>query len=253
MYNNFNKEILRHHYDNQELYLGRVPFLYRKFKTGGLVCVGINPSFPEHQKAVQEVCKFLNKHSSNDRPPIITGVAEFVSLHEASELKSDDVEKILSIQDVYRENYSYYKQFRALADYVGLELQELEVFQVRETAQKKLIKHLDANPEFALRSVELFIKMLDVCNPRAIIIANAGAVKFLCEFAPNLFPIIQTGGKDEQVGLSAPVDAKIGTHLYRGKVPLFYTSMLTGQRALDTGSRQRLFWHVDYAIKQNSH
>jgi hypothetical protein len=32
-------------------------------------------------------------------------------------------------------------------------------------------------------------------------------------------------------------------------IPIFFTSMLTGQRALDKGSYARLIWHIKYALR----
>jgi len=31
-------------------------------------------------------------------------------------------------------------------------------------------------------------------------------------------------------------------------VPIFFTSMLTGQRALDNGSFERLIWHINFVL-----
>ena len=47
-------------------------------------------------------------------------------------------------------------------------------------------------------------------------------------------------------------DDKIGTYkitLNEKSVPVFFSSMLTGQRALDKGSFERLKWHVKNVIK----
>jgi len=32
--------------------------------------------------------------------------------------------------------------------------------------------------------------------------------------------------------------------------PVFFTSMLTGQRALDLGSYERLIWHILFVLKK---
>ncbi|MEY3784343.1 MAG: hypothetical protein RLZZ230_665 [Candidatus Parcubacteria bacterium] len=47
-------------------------------------------------------------------------------------------------------------------------------------------------------------------------------------------------------------DKKKGFHCYTGmekKVPVFFTSMLSGQRALDRWSYERLVWHIKQAVK----
>lgn len=54
-------------------------------------------------------------------------------------------------------------------------------------------------------------------------------------------------------------DDKIGTHRITGNkefetvlkgTPVFFTSMLTGQRALDNGSFERLGWHINKVKKK---
>lgn len=45
-------------------------------------------------------------------------------------------------------------------------------------------------------------------------------------------------------------DNNIGTHIITepeilASVPVFFTSMLSGQRALDIGSFERLKWHIN--------
>jgi hypothetical protein len=45
---------------------------------------------------------------------------------------------------------------------------------------------------------------------------------------------------------------KKGFHWYTGmekEVPVFFTSMLSGQRALDRRSYERLVWHIKRAVK----
>jgi len=40
-------------------------------------------------------------------------------------------------------------------------------------------------------------------------------------------------------------DEELGTYTYKNN-PFFFTSMLTGQRALDNGSFKRLIWHINF-------
>lgn len=48
---------------------------------------------------------------------------------------------------------------------------------------------------------------------------------------------------------------ELGTHkIIRHKTlngtPVFFTSMLSGQRALDNGSKERLIWHIGKILNQ---
>jgi hypothetical protein len=51
-------------------------------------------------------------------------------------------------------------------------------------------------------------------------------------------------------------DENLGTHKIVNNselenVPVFFTSMLSGQRALDNGSYQRLIWHIKYVLNKH--
>ena len=47
----------------------------------------------------------------------------------------------------------------------------------------------------------------------------------------------------------------IGTHVITEgnlkNTPVFFTSMLSGQRAMDVGSRERLEWHINFILTQD--
>jgi hypothetical protein len=60
--------------------------------------------------------------------------------------------------------------------------------------------------------------------------------------------------KDHYMGFEIVFDSEMGTHKIINQVeleniPIFFTSMLTDQRALDKGSYARLIWHIKYALR----
>ena len=57
------------------------------------------------------------------------------------------------------------------------------------------------------------------------------------------------------MGFDFVFDEKLGTHKIVNNsdldnTPVFFTSMLTGQRALDKGSFERLNWHINFVLNQ---
>ena len=59
------------------------------------------------------------------------------------------------------------------------------------------------------------------------------------------------------MGFDFQFDEKLGTHkiinnLELENTPVFFTSMLTGHRAIDNGSFERLKWHINFILKQKS-
>jgi hypothetical protein len=243
--NPFNYKILRLRSEHRDRFRNRVPALYREFKKGGIVCVGINPAYPKPSVAFN----WWNKRASTQASIPVRTVRDFQALHESESPTQMEIDAILEIQDVFLEKYSYFNKFRDLSKKLGIHWQDLELIQLRETNQKTVLDDLRANGIFAAKSVELFIEMLEACEPRAIVIANSGAVELITGLAPKKFPKIKVRKENSETHALTEVDPIIGTHLYDDRIPLFYTSMLTQQRALDNGSYQRLVWHIGHAIR----
>lgn len=110
---------------------------------------------------------------------------------------------------------------------------------IRETNQKAVIdwkeKQLILDDFFKAQmtiSKEIIIKT----NPILVVVLNAGARILFKE----LF------GECE-------LDSKIGARIYcfnEKKIPVLFSGMLSGQRALDLGSQESLKWHIEYILKQ---
>lgn len=114
----------------------------------------------------------------------------------------------------------------------------------RETQQKfiNVLMKEDEGVEFISRQLEISKKVISRANPKLIVVSNTKARDFM-------------NSKDERfsMGLKFKFDDNLGTYKIISKtnlndVPVFFTSMLTGQRALDNGSYKRLIWHMKYVI-----
>jgi hypothetical protein len=82
---------------------------------------------------------------------------------------------------------------------------------------------------FGQKQLEISLRMIEEAKPICIVVANALASDiYLKNRNPRFMP---SRGCNE-----ADIDGR--------SVPLFFSSMLTGQRALDRHSRKRLVWHV---------
>jgi len=90
--------------------------------------------------------------------------------------------------------------------------------------------------QFALDQLAVFKEALHSVNPKCIVVSNAFGSQFVRGYL-----------KEDLVW-----DKKKGFHWYTGmekKVPAFFTSVLSGQRALDRWSYERLVWHVQQTVK----
>lgn len=107
---------------------------------------------------------------------------------------------------------------------------------IRETNQNNVKNWMKNYPKFFDPQLALSKDIIELSEPRLIVVLNAGARD---EFK-KLF-------NKQHVRF----DRNLGAHIYnmRGKeIPVLFSSMLSGQRALDLGSRESLLWHVDYII-----
>lgn len=98
--------------------------------------------------------------------------------------------------------------------------------------------------------------MLEATRPQVIIVANTLARLLLGFGMDEELPEVDK--RHIWMGYKFKFDEDLGTHVIQGRVgqegepletalkntPAFFTSMLSGQRALDIGSRERLMWHI---------
>ncbi len=109
---------------------------------------------------------------------------------------------------------------------------------IRETEQK-VVENIFSHQygrDFITAQLELSKIIIEKAQPKVIVVSNA--------FAKVLF----------QSRFKSMFDKNIGTHkiidnIYLENTPVFFTSMLTGRRALDLGSYERLIWHIKQVIK----
>lgn len=201
-----------------------LPLFYPCLKEDAILFVGLNPSFSQ------------KGYNSLLRGTAFSHINSLTFYHWRNRENFDlDIE--LTIGQVSKSNYPYFKKFIDFAAYVNLEWEHVDLFFYRETSQtqfKRRIydgKHLTT---FGEKQLELSRTLILEAKPRVIVVANA--------FASSLF---------QRQFLGVEFDEKHGYHrtlLESRSVPTFFASMLTGQRAMDVYSYQRLRWHIKQAV-----
>lgn len=177
----------------------------KSIKTQALLFVGINPSLPKKRHARKE---FYDSHASE---------------------------------------HPYFTKFPTLAP-EGLPWTHIDLLFVRQTSQSA-VKAMWENPsspvekKFLREQLELSKCMIEMARPRIIVVCNT--------LARDMMQEGEQQKKEEKIfDFTFVFDKGIGTHRIKnhpklGEVPVFFTSMLTGQRALDNGSFERLEWHIE--------
>jgi|GEM_PF-2542617 len=204
-----------------------VPMQYEKPKSGALVFVGLNPSFSSSG------WKSLSRRSKTpDLDP-----------HTYFKWPSPprfDIEISYYLEILAKEHYPFFAPHRALADAMDIAWEHFDIFAYREKEQAKIRTLALSNvnevrlTEFGEAQFRLFEELLLLSKPTAVIVVNALAAQiYLKKRSPEFNP-----------RLGYHQDLFADGHQF----PVFFSGMLTGARALDRFSKDRLFWHVAKAL-----
>lgn len=202
------------------------PLFYDEFKSGGLLFVGLNPSF-----------------SKTAFKTILPGTEfdDIDSFFKWSKISSnhDLIDTCIEYSNIARNSYRlYFRRPAEIAVKVELAWQHIDLFLYHETNQEqimKIIKTHGALNQFALDQIEICNHVITKIEPACIVVINAAASKILREHFDH----------------ALTWDESRGFHWFRWlekKTPIFFSSMLSGG-ALDCGSYERLVWHVGQALK----
>ena len=134
-------------------------------------------------------------------------------------------------QNSHGETHKYFKKFIDVSKDADMPWSHIDLLFLRETDQKnvKQLMRDKIGHEFLMKQLAVSKEIIELAKPQLIVINNT--------FARELFQF------------KTVFDEQIGTHRIFGNIaleatPVFFTSMLTGQRALDLGSYERLKWHI---------
>ncbi len=151
-------------------------------------------------------------------------------------------------------SYPYFNKFKEISEYLDHHWTHFDLLFFRETNQNYInnILKTDNNigVDFIFSQLEISKQVLILAKPKVLIVSNTTARYFLG------FDKSVSKNEDIWMGFDFVFDEKLGTHkIINNKelenTPVFFTSMLTGQRALDKGSLERLMWHIQFVINQN--
>lgn len=217
----------------------RVPYFYPEVKTGGILFVGMNPSFSK-----KYIESYIGKLEISDFK-----INNFDNVSD--NLEDENIKKLIEFDMYARDNYPYFLKFKSLAEYVGMQdrWEHIDLFCSRETSQRDVVNRLGLNndkvnyTEFAKEQLGIFKSVISIVNPSVIIVANAKASSIYKDIFEKKLEF-----DDDKGYYHSKLD-----NSYNLGVPTFLTSMFTGQRALDNYSFERLQWHVKRALLASNH
>lgn len=140
----------------------------------------------------------------------------------------------------------YWKAFQVLSEKINERWTHLDLLVMRETKQKHIrdLLKIDSGKNFINQQLMISKQILESIDPKIILVTNTLSRDFLGK--------TQIYNKGIRIGYNYKFDKTIGTDRIINPdsslngVPVFFTSMLSGQRALDLGSRERLIWHINH-------
>lgn len=203
---------------------GKRPILYPLFKKNGILFIGCNPSFSNRAFAkIRKGTKY-------------EGIDIGKELTKREMLTEEDKEFLVWEQAEAIKKCEYFKRFKEISKETGLEFQHIDLFFFRETNQeraKERIFEKDKLSTFAKSQLKIVVRIIEEVNPKVIVVANAlasGIINNSDLFSINKEKFAEDGFDRVKVRYE--------------EIPIFFSSMFSGQRALDTHSFRRLKWQI---------
>ncbi|MER8567439.1 hypothetical protein NKH85_15755 [Mesorhizobium sp. M0924] len=215
-WDNLNAETLRlwreHFPDDEEEALA--PLFYPDHGPVELLFVGFNPSF--------------NIAETQARAPAGLDVNDFYRWQGFAE---DRIPIMQAVQHQFIQDFAYFTPMQNIAHYAEMTWAHIDLYPLRNTRQNETIEYFRNRPILKESLELLFQTTVYAIRPQIIVVANAYASRCV----ERLF------------GEDLSFDETVGFHrleMDEDEAAVFFSGMLTGQRALDTGSFKRLRWHV---------
>ncbi len=212
------------HKDNVSI-LNEPGFEYRKspilpqfIKTNSILFVGINPSFTKGSRIFDNVRKI-----------------EFYPPNHSCE-----------------KDIAYFEKFKNISEYCdNVDWSHIDLFFMRETKQKILENLAFTNIDFLQDQIDITFEIIERAKPRIIVVANSFASEFFGK-KKTKHQTFSKIWKGYHLDFDTDFDKEIGTYkinMGSKEIPIIFSGMLSGQRALDLGSFERLKWQIKKIIE----
>lgn len=238
--NEFNNKILsfwKKYSSKYQEEFKEMPLLYPELKSEPTVLfIGMNPS------SADKALKAYNKEKNTDY------VAESFFRYE----EDKDIKPIIDYETYVRSepNGQYYKKLREFVTgddkfftYTQqgqiATFEEIDLFYVRKTNQKSIKEFISKNEELKKEMFDLSCKLIKKLNPKVIVCCNSAVRDVFGEYSNNYVDCFNT----DKGAYYLNIDGQ--------EFPFFFSSMFSGQRALDIGSYNLLRWNVSNFLKNN--
>ncbi|MBZ9628168.1 hypothetical protein LB450_08665 [Psychroflexus sp. CAK1W] len=241
MTNNPNEINIKNDYEKDVL------AIWKKFEKHDIFC---NPDFEYRKHPL--LPKIVNKDSL-----MFIGINPSYRKGSTIPEKEKNIGFYQTSKDEKFKDISYFEKMKEIAEYCNTEWTHLDLFFIRETKQE-LIENLSSSDiEFLNLQLDISFEIIERANPKLIIVSNALASEFFGKKKSkhNGFKKIWKGFNLIFEGKDSTFNSKIGTYeikLNNKMTPIIFSGMLSGQRALDIGSFERLKWQTKMILESKT-
>lgn len=140
--------------------------------------------------------------------------------------------------------HQYFKKMEDIAKFCNISWTHLDLLYFRETNQNTIYEILNKENGVAYiwEQLQITDKLIRAASAKVIVVSNALAGTFLGKEQDKVLK------KNVWLGYDFIFDEILGTYRWNN-IPVFFSGMLSGQRALDKGSYERLRWHIRQSLK----
>lgn len=216
------------------------PVLYPEFKKNGILFIGLNPSSSD---------KYLKKISKETD---INRTLEEIK-GKLMDKNNPDIDFLISLEDKANKVSPYFKKMKEISNELKTPYQHIDLFYFRDKNQNEAKKKIGLSYEkrrvvykltpFAIKQLEIAIDMLEEINPNIIVVENALSSDLL-----NNVPKLKINGLSDRFKINDKTFDEMGydtIEIKDKKIPILFSSILSGQRVLDNHSFRRLKWHIN--------
>jgi hypothetical protein len=220
-----------------------MPMIYKDLNNVEILFVGINPSRLTNEKVFSFLVKNISKHKDLENLIELTSEEHIFKLFSLDSInKEEKIQQLANLNELFFREYAYFKKFIDINKYIeSSSFGHLDLLPIRETDQSKIKQLMENNPFFLNDAIQLFIQTIERINPKIIVVENSLARDLLInnEISKKHFP---------EYSFKISEYSKFGTPINHFGQGIIYTSMLTGQRAMDKGSYHRMIHTINQIL-----
>lgn len=178
---------------------------------------------------------------------LFIGINPAFSKRRSEEIKNKEIEFYPCIADEIKD-ITYFEKFKDVASYCNnAEWTHLDLFFMRETNQEVIEKLSYDNVDFLQAQLDISFEIIKKASPKIIVVSNSLASEFFGKRKQKHLPHFDKIWMGYDLDFKTDFDNELGTYKIKigeNDIPIFFSGMLSGQRALDLGSLERLKWQI---------